>query len=92
MMFLADTIAPEKPRNSCSVALYGFRLPRSASMDIAATMSDCLIHRSISWMCSADIAVSRFEPLIAASPSRACRPGASIPARFKASAPGSRSP
>ena len=38
------------------------------------------------------MAVSRLEPLIAASPSRAWRPGMGMPARSMATRPGSRSP
>ncbi len=45
----------------------------------------------MSWSWSALIAVSRFEPLIVASPSRARRPGIGIPARSIATRPGSRS-
>ena len=46
----------------------------------------------MSWSWSALIEVSRFEPLIVASPSRARRPGIAIPARSIATRPGSRSP
>ena len=48
IIFFAEVIAPLKPRSSCSLVLYGFMLPSSASMDIAAAISACFKNLSMS--------------------------------------------
>ena len=64
----------------------------SASSDIPAAISACATQRSASWSERASIPVRKFEPLIAARPSRAQSPGIGIPASRIASAVGARRP
>ncbi len=92
MIARAVRTAPEKPRTWCRRTSYGFMLASSASRLMAQAISACFSQRFMSYRWMALMAVSRFEPLIAASPSRACRSGMGMPARSIASRPGRRSP
>jgi hypothetical protein len=82
MMFWAETTAPRKPRSSYSLVLYGFRLPRRASLDIGAAISACFNQPSMASICRPEMAVRTLDPLMAASPSRASTPGTGIPAAY----------
>ncbi len=75
MIAAALRTAPGKPRASCSRRSYGFRLARRPASVMAQAISACRSQRSMSWRWIALIAVNRFEPLMVARPSRACRPG-----------------
>ena len=67
-------------------------LASSASRLIAAAISACATQRSTSWSSRQPMPVMRFEPLIAARPSRASSPGTGMPARSIATRVASRSP